>query len=96
MSTAYKQYLQGGGEMGALTRAFNWSDTQIGPPQNWSQSLLTAVSILLNSRFPMFLWWGEGLVQFYNDAYRPSLGKEGKHPTALGQRGEDCWQEICR
>jgi PAS domain S-box-containing protein len=94
MSTAYKQYLQGGGEMGALTRAFNWSDTQIGPPQNWSQSLLTAVSILLNSRFPMFLWWGEGLVQFYNDAYRPSLGKEGKHPTALGQRGEECWQEI--
>jgi len=42
----------------------------------------------------MFLWWGPDLIQFYNDAYRPSLGAEGKHPTALGQRGEDCWQEI--
>lgn len=42
----------------------------------------------------MFLWWGPDLIQFYNDAYRPSLGQDGKHPTALGQRGVDCWQEI--
>ncbi len=42
----------------------------------------------------MFLWWGEDLIQFYNDAYRPSLGNNGKHPTALGQKGEDCWPEI--
>ncbi|OGX82081.1 hypothetical protein BEN49_02695 [Hymenobacter coccineus] len=39
----------------------------------------------------MFLWWGADLVQFYNDAYRPSLGHAGKHPAALGQRGADCW-----
>lgn len=42
----------------------------------------------------MFLWWGEDLIQFYNDAYRPSLGNNGKHPLALGQKGEDCWPEI--
>jgi signal transduction histidine kinase len=90
----YAQYLLGGGEMGELTRSFDWSKTAIGRPENWSQSLLTTVSILLNSRFPMFLFWGPDLVQFYNDAYRPSLGNEGKHPTALGQRGEDCWPEI--
>jgi PAS domain S-box-containing protein len=59
-----------------------------------TQSLLTTVGIILNSRFPMFLWWGPDLIQFYNDAYRPSMGNEGKHPTALGQRGEDCWAEI--
>ena len=41
----------------------------------------------------MFLWWGPELVQFYNDAYLPSLGI-GKHPAAMGQRGTDCWQEI--
>ncbi|RZM29173.1 MAG: PAS domain S-box protein, partial [Pedobacter sp.] len=33
-------------------------------------------------------------IQFYNDAYRPSLGDSGKHPAALGQRGVDCWPEI--
>lgn len=42
----------------------------------------------------MFLWWGEDLIQFYNDAYRPSLGNHGKHPTALGGKGADTWQEI--
>ncbi|GAB4000863.1 hypothetical protein GCM10028807_55160 [Spirosoma daeguense] len=42
----------------------------------------------------MFLWWGADLIQFYNDAYRPSLGQIGKHPLALGQRGEACWPET--
>jgi len=92
--TAYSQYLKGGGEMGRLTREFDWNKTVLGNPEGWSQSLLTTLSIILNSKFPMFLWWGSELIQFYNDAYRPSLGNNGKHPTALGQRGEDCWQEI--
>ncbi|WP_460926652.1 hypothetical protein [Spirosoma agri] len=42
----------------------------------------------------MLLYWGNEFIQFYNDAYRPSLGGAGKHPTALGQRGHDCWPEI--
>ena len=42
----------------------------------------------------MFLWWGNDCVQFYNDAYRSSLGQSSKHPAALGQRGADCWQET--
>lgn len=87
-------FLAGGGEMGSLTRSHNWAATPIGPPEQWPQSLLTTVSILLNSKFPMFLWWGEEHIQFYNDAYRPSLGNEGKHPTALGQKGKECWPEI--
>ena len=80
--------------MGTLTRAFNWSDSPLGPPETWPHSLHTLVSLLLSSKFPMFLWWGPDLIQFYNDAYRPSLGNQGKHPKALGQRGQDCWPEI--
>jgi PAS domain S-box-containing protein len=41
----------------------------------------------------MLLWWGTDLVQLYNDAFVPSLGTQGKHPTALGQCGADCWPE---
>jgi hypothetical protein len=41
----------------------------------------------------MVLFWGQDLVQFYNDGYRPSLGAH-KHPQALGQRGSECWAEI--
>ena len=42
----------------------------------------------------MFLFWGEELFCFYNDAYRPSLGNEGKHPNALGKPAFDIWPEI--
>ena len=80
--------------MGELIRSFDWSKTAIGSPDDWPHSLLTTIGILLNSRFPMFLWWGPELIQFYNDAYRSSLGNNGKHPKALGQRGEECWPEI--
>ncbi len=41
----------------------------------------------------MFLFWGNELIQLYNDGYLPSFGT-GKHPRAMGQRGADCWQEI--
>ncbi|MEP6583815.1 MAG: PAS domain-containing protein [Ginsengibacter sp.] len=88
------QFLSGGGEMGALTRAKDWSKTSIGPVADWPQSLRTTLSIILNSRFPMFLFWGPQLICFYNDAFRPSLGHNGKHPDILGMNGEDAWPEI--
>ncbi|WP_079565578.1 PAS domain-containing hybrid sensor histidine kinase/response regulator [Bradyrhizobium erythrophlei] len=86
-------FLAGGGEMGALTRDYDWSATPLGKPEAWPQSLRTAVRILLNSNHPMFIWWGPDLIQFYNDAYRQTMGPE-RHPSALGQRGRECWVEI--
>jgi PAS domain S-box-containing protein len=86
-------FLAGGGEMGALTRAYDWSASPLGPPEIWPQSLRTAVRILLNTNHPMFIWWGPELIQFYNDAYRQTMGPE-RHPSALGQGGRDCWAEI--
>lgn len=90
----FNKFIEGGGEMGELTRSYNWSQTSIGSQENWPQSLQTTIGIVLNSKFPMFVWWGNDLIQFYNDAYRPSFGKTGKHPAALGQKGEECWPEI--
>jgi signal transduction histidine kinase len=87
-------FLRGGGEMGELTRRYNWSENLLGTPDQWPKSLQTTVAIILSSRFPMFLWWGHEMIQFYNDAYRPSLGGNGKHPAALGQKCKDCWPEI--
>ncbi|WP_437661409.1 ATP-binding protein [Sorangium sp. So ce1182] len=85
--------LSGGGEMGALIRSIDWSKTPLGPVEAWPQSLRTALSILLSSEHPMFLWWGRELIQFYNDGYRPILGSR-KHPAAMGQAGRACWKEI--
>ncbi|MGE0132251.1 MAG: ATP-binding protein [Blastocatellales bacterium] len=84
--------LAGGGEMGALMRARDWSNTAVGRVENWPQSLRTAVSICLNSSYPMFVWWGRELTNFYNDAYIPVLGK--RHPAALGQPASSVWANI--
>ena len=86
-------FLADGGEMGALMRAYDWSLNPVGRPENWPQSLRTAVRLLLNTNHPMFIWWGPHLIQFYNDGYRQTMGPE-RHPSALGQPGRECWAEI--
>ncbi len=88
------QFLSGGGEMGSLIRSYNWESSPIGSAEKWPQSLRTTLSILLNSKFPMFLYWGPDLVCFYNDAYRFSLANDGKHPLILGMKGEEAWHET--
>jgi PAS domain S-box-containing protein len=92
--TKSMQFLSGGGEMGALIRAYNWESSPIGDADKWPQSLRTTLSILVNSKFPMFLYWGPQLLCFYNDAYRHSLGNDGRHPAVLGMKGEEAWPET--
>jgi PAS domain S-box-containing protein len=94
MNVSKGSITKGGGEMGERILAFDWSKTSVGPMDTWPQSLRTTLSILLKSKFPMFLFWGPDFICFYNDAFRPSLGNEGKHPEALGTAGKEVWQEI--
>src|SRR6188508_2171582 len=86
-------FLSGGGLMGELMRNYDWEQTSLGAPQTWHSTLKTSLRLLLTSNHPMFIWWGPELIQFYNDAYRQTMGPES-HPSALGQRGRDCWAEI--
>ncbi len=85
-------FLAGGGEMGALIRAFDWTGTPLGAPAQWPQSLKTAIRIMLTSRQPIWIGWGEDLLFFYNDAYKAIIG--GRHPAALGQPTRSVWREI--
>ncbi|HEY5367640.1 MAG TPA: PAS domain S-box protein [Hanamia sp.] len=87
-------FLLNGGEMGDLIIRKDWSQTPVGPVENWPASLRTTLGIIVHSRFPMFLGWGPQLVCFYNDAYRPSLGENGKHPSILGMPASEAWPEI--
>jgi PAS domain S-box-containing protein len=86
------QWLVAGGAMGDQVRAFDWSATPLGPIAHWPESLKIAVGICLSSRFPMFVWWGPHLINIYNDAYIPMLGK--RHPAALGRPARDSWDDI--
>ena len=87
------EFLAGGGEMGELIRAHDWTKTPLGPPETWPQSLRLTVRLMLNSNHPMFIWWGPQLIQLYNDAYRQTMGPE-MHPQALGMRGRESWADI--
>ncbi|MBC3540898.1 PAS domain-containing protein [Rufibacter sp. H-1] len=78
--------------MGAMMRAFNWEAHPLGPPATWPQSLQANIRLLLNSDFPMFIWWSRELYAFHNDAYIPALGD--KHPAALGVSARKIWAEI--
>jgi signal transduction histidine kinase/DNA-binding response OmpR family regulator len=84
--------MTGGGELGALMRAKDWSRAPVGPVETWPQSLRTVVQIMLGSRYAMWMGWGDDLTFFYNDAYRPTLGV--KHPWALGASAREVWREI--
>lgn len=88
----FTDWLAGGGEMGERIRAFDWSNTPIGPIEAWPPALRMMVRFLLANGFPWLLWWGPHYVSIYNDAYRPILGT--KHPWALGQPLSECWKEI--
>ncbi|MCX2740777.1 sensor histidine kinase [Pontibacter anaerobius] len=94
-TTNHNEYLnvfRGGGEMGAMMRAYDWESHPLGNPQHWPESLKTNIRLMLNSRFPMFIWWTKDLYMFHNDAYLPALGK--KHPKALGASAREMWVEI--
>ncbi|MDR3613172.1 MAG: ATP-binding protein [Candidatus Obscuribacterales bacterium] len=89
-----KSAFAGKTEMHGLTRNFDWANSPVGPIDQWSPSLKTAVSICLESMFPIWILWGRReLTTFYNDAYRPMLGRL-KHPQFLGRSGKACWSEL--
>ena len=85
-------FLQGGGNMGELIRSENWSATDLGTPDTWPDSLRLAVSLSINSGFPIAIYWGKNFNLLYNDAWSTIPGN--KHPWALGKPGAEVWPEI--
>lgn len=87
-----ENFLQGGGITGQLIRSKDWTKTPLGAPAFWPESLKICVRIILTSSQPMFVWWGNELINIYNDAYISIVG--GKHPESLGIPAYEVWKEI--
>jgi PAS domain S-box-containing protein len=84
--------ITGHSEMSARIRAYNWSMTPLGPLEDWSETLLATVNLMLHSPFPTILSWGPEMVFLYNDAAISTLA--GKHPAALGCLYRDVFREA--
>jgi PAS domain S-box-containing protein len=84
--------LPGAADMRRLIGDHDWSATAIGAPAGWPQSLRTTIAVMLDSRFPMCMGWGDGLTLLYNDAYAPFLG--ARHPAALGRPIAAVWVDV--
>jgi PAS domain S-box-containing protein len=80
-------------ELGRDLAAVDWAASALGPLEQWPTSLRNVVSLVLGSRFAMWMAWGPELTFFCNDAYRrDTLG--AKYPWALGRRADEVWSEI--
>jgi two-component sensor histidine kinase len=82
----------GGGEMGALVCALDWSKTSLGPISAWPAHLKATISLMLPAQAQIVLFWGPEFVALYNDAYAPTIGD--KHPRALGRPARENWAEL--
>ena len=92
LSSTYS-FLAAPGELGSLIAAYDWSQTPLGPLDQWPQSLRTTVSLMLNSSHPIWIGWGPHATFLYNDAYIDVLSR-AKHPWALGRPASEVWAEI--
>lgn len=73
----------------AMTR---WEDTALGPRDQWSASLGTALDLTIHACFPMFVLWGRDFCCLYNDPIAGMIGK--RHPSAWGKPFRDAWPEM--
>lgn len=77
--------------MAERVRHHDWTNTPLGPMDQWPDVLKTTVSLSLASHFPQAVVWGPELTTLYNDAFVPILGSK---PDALGQPFSAIWQEA--
>jgi signal transduction histidine kinase/PAS domain-containing protein/ActR/RegA family two-component response regulator len=85
-------FLAGGGDLARLIAAFDWTSTSLGPLARWPAHVKTATGLMLRSRVPMAMLWGDEGVLVYNDGYAV-LGAE-RHPQLLGAPVRDAWAEA--
>jgi hypothetical protein len=87
-----KPLIPGNSEMADRIRAHDWAATPLGAIENWSESLLCSVNLMLACAFPSLVFWGSELVQLYNDSFIPLLAE--RHSSGLAQTAERCWSDA--
>lgn len=79
-------------DLAARYATTDWAATPVGAVDDWSPALRSALTTVLDTRFPAVLLWGPRFVLLYNDAYVDLIGD--KHPSALGAPAEVVFAEV--
>ena len=74
---------RGAAVVGPVLVEADWAATALGPVADWPLVLCAALRVTFASHVPMFVHWGEALVEFYNDAALAVSGGVG-HAAAVG------------
>ncbi|KAI4771002.1 hypothetical protein E4T52_13986 [Aureobasidium sp. EXF-3400] len=73
---------------------YDWSKTAIGAVsgpdmRQWPTKLREVLLAFMHCPRPRIIYWGPGLIQFYNESAAKLCGS--KHPAALGNKQFDIW-----
>ena len=85
-------FLQGGGITAGFISANNWTDSSLGNPVHWPDSLKQSLSLILANGSPAFICWGSNHLFFCNDAFKSAAGN-----SEIPLIGESCltkWPSI--
>lgn len=85
-------FLENGGALAKLIRAFPWEKTGLDSIEHWPAGLKTLVGFILRSPVPIVTLWGADGYMIYNDAYSVFAG--GRHPELLGSKVREGWPEV--
>jgi DNA-binding CsgD family transcriptional regulator len=81
------------GRTAAILRRVNWSRTSLGKPSSWPGSLKNSIRLVLNSRHPTLVLWGDELIQFYNDSFAP-IARAYCSTRGLGRPAKTYWHGL--
>ena len=68
---AVQRLFTGPGEMRAIMRGIDWSNTRLGPVIMWPLTLQMMVRVMLATRFPMGIFWGENYIESLQRCLHP-------------------------
>ncbi|MBB3951595.1 PAS domain-containing sensor histidine kinase [Aureimonas jatrophae] len=88
----FEDYLRKQGWIGAAILGKTWAETSLGPIAGWPQALKATIRLALGSRQHMVFFWGPDLLQFFNEAYSPTI--VGMPPDPIGAPFEVYWAEV--
>jgi PAS fold. len=79
-------------ECATVAAEYDWSESDLGPRDQWDPVVDAVVRTLLEATAPMAYCHGPGYAMVYNDRFADLLG--ARHPRSWGQRAADVMPEI--